>query len=112
MVATDRSLGLAEQQGVPAEAIGQVREEAYSVFLDAAQLTMTISAVVVIVALLLVVFALPHIQPPRIGDAAPRDTWDEPESVTQHEIAVEQGLADPESTDSAGATGADPAERD
>lgn len=99
VVATDQLLSVAAQQAASAETIDQIRDEAYGVFLDAAHVTMTISAAVVVVALVLVVFALPYIRPPRIGDAAPRDTWDEPEAVTQHEIAVEQGLAEADSTD-------------
>lgn len=97
VVATDRILSGAEEQGAPGEVVEQVRQVAYDTFLDAAHVTMTIAAGVVVIALVLVVFVLPYIRPPSVGDAAPRDTWDEPEEVTQHEIAIEQGLADPES---------------
>jgi hypothetical protein len=60
--------------------------------LDAAHLTMSLCAVMVIIAFFLVLFALPHIRPPREGDLAPEDTWDESQKGTDAAVLAEQGL--------------------
>jgi DHA2 family multidrug resistance protein-like MFS transporter len=92
VIATDAILTGEEQQGLPADAIDLVREGAFDVFLDAAHLTMSLCAVMVIIAFFLVLFALPHIRPPREGDLAPEDTWDESQKGTDAAVLAEQGL--------------------
>ena len=92
VIATDAILTAQEQAGAPEAVLEPVRDAAFNVFLDAAHLTMTVCAVVVIISFFLVLFALPHIRPPREGDHAPQDTWDDPQSVTDEAVLAEQGL--------------------
>ena len=55
---------------------------------------MILSAVMVVIAALLVGFLLPAIQPPRKGDSSPADTWEEDGEATLEAVAEEQHLAD------------------
>lgn len=77
----DRSAGL-----IPPEQIELIRAGAFEAFLTASHITMLLSAIAVTLAALIVAFLLPNIKPPRKGDAAPKDTWDEPEDVTREEV--------------------------
>ncbi len=97
VVATDKALtGVEAQTG---QSLEVVRSSAYEVYLNGAHLTMWISGAVVVVAFLILVIGLPKIEPPRAGDRAPSDTWDEPEAVTQDAILAEQGLTSPDPAD-------------
>ncbi len=100
IVATSAILTTAEQQGQAPEAlIETVRAGAFEAFLSASHVTMILSAVVVVIAALLVGFLLPVIQPPRKGDTSPADTWDEDAEATLDAIAQEQGEPDPDQQD-------------
>lgn len=92
IVATNAILTAAEQQGqAPADLIETVRAGAFEAFLSASHVTMILSAVVVVIAALLVAFLLPTIQPPRKGDSSPPDTWEKDGEATLEAIAEEQG---------------------
>ncbi|MEI2718453.1 MAG: MFS transporter [Candidatus Nanopelagicales bacterium] len=94
IVATDAILTAASQQGLAAPSqIEVIRQGAFDAFLTASHTTMILSAIMVIVAALLVGFGLPAISPPQARDASPPDTWDEPDpEVTLDEVAREQHL--------------------
>lgn len=94
IVATDAILTTASQQGLaPAEQIEVLRQGAFDAFLSASHTTMILSAVMVIIAALLVGFGLPAITPPQAREHSPRDTWDDPDpSATLTEVAEEQHL--------------------
>ena len=95
IVATDAILTAASQQGLAAPSqIEVIRQGAFDAFLTASHTTMILSAIMVIVAALLVGFGLPAISPPQARDASPPDTWDEPDpEVTLDEVAREQHLS-------------------
>ena len=95
IVATSAILTSAQEQGLaPAGIIETVRSGAYEAFLSASHTTMILSAVMVVIAALLVGFLLPSIRPPRQGDESPADTWDRDGEATLEEVAHEQGLPD------------------
>ena len=77
VIATVRVLDAAAAQGAPAELVDQARQGAYEAFLDAAHLTSTISATVVLLAAVIVGVFLPFIAPPRKGDGAPEENPDQ-----------------------------------
>lgn len=108
IVATDAILTTAADQGVaPEDVITTVRDGAYEAFLNASHTTMLLSAVMVVVAALLVGFLLPAIQPPRKGDVSPADTWEEDGEATADAIAAEQHLDPGEETATRTADSAD-----
>ncbi len=109
IVATSAILTSAQEQGLaPAGIIDTVRSGAYEAFLSASHTTMILSAVMVVIAALLVGFLLPGIKPPRKGDESPDDTWDEDGEATLKQVAHEQGLpqdvAEPGTAGVSGAT--------
>ena len=73
VIATMGVLDQATADGLPAAVVNTVREAAYADFLAASHLTSLISVIVVIVAVLVVGFGLPHITPltkkTEVGDA-------------------------------------------
>ena len=73
VIATMGVLDQATSDGLPAAVVNTVREAAYADFLAASHLTSLISVIVVIVAVLVVGFGLPHITPltkkTEVGDA-------------------------------------------
>ena len=73
VIATMGVLEQATSDGLPATVVNTVREAAYADFLAATHLTSLISVIVVIVAVLVVGFGLPHITPltkkTEVGDA-------------------------------------------
>ncbi|MDZ7577859.1 MAG: MFS transporter [Candidatus Nanopelagicales bacterium] len=94
VVATNQVLSAWESQGgVPTDQIELIRAGAFEAFLGASQVAVAISTVMVVIAALLVAFLLPRIRPPRVGDRSPRDTWDQPQEVTEREIENVMGLA-------------------
>lgn len=96
IVATDAVLTGAQQQGgIPESVIEPIRQGAYGAFLSASHVTMILSAVMVVIAALIVGFLLPAIQPPRKGDASPPDTWDEGAAATEEAVDAEQRVPDP-----------------
>lgn len=81
VIATMGVLDQATADGLPAAVVNTVREAAYADFLAASHLTSLISVIVVIVAVLVVGFGLPHITPPtkktEVGEAPiPEDPAD------------------------------------
>lgn len=74
IVATDGLLSGLEQSGAPATVVDGLRSAAYDAFLNSAHATYLVSVTVVVVAALLVAFALPHIVPPRKDAAVPADS--------------------------------------
>ncbi len=96
VVATSAILdGVAAQGTLPAEQIDAVRQSAFESFLGAAHTTMTLSAVFVVIAALVVLFLLPHISPPRKGDESPADTWDSGGEATEEAVLHAQHLDEP-----------------
>lgn len=73
VIATMGVLDQATANGLPAAVVNTVREAAYADFLAASHLTSLISVIVIIVAVLVVGFGLPHITPltkkTEVGDA-------------------------------------------
>jgi hypothetical protein len=81
VIATMGVLDQATADGLPVAVVNAVREAAYADFLAASHLTSLISVIVVIIAVLVVGFGLPHITPltkkTEVGDApAPVDPAD------------------------------------
>ena len=74
IVATDGLLSGLEQSGAPATVVDGLRSAAYDAFLNSAHATYLVSVTVVVVAALLVAFALPHIVPPRKDAEVPADS--------------------------------------
>jgi MFS transporter, DHA2 family, multidrug resistance protein len=105
VIAADRILDQALQQGVPATVVEPLRQGAYDAFLSAAHVTSFISVVVIVIAALIVGFLLPPITPPAKGDravGAPRDATDalvlEEVAHYQQEAAEEYGVDEEPST--------------
>lgn len=71
IIATDAVL---DQVNAPAAVVEQVRAQAYEVFLDASHLTYYVSFAIVVIAALVVAFALPRIAPPRKEGPPPEDS--------------------------------------
>ncbi len=71
IVATDALLGGLEQAGTPTAVVEALRSAAFDAFITSAHITYVVSAVVVMIAALLVGFALPHIAPPRKREEPP-----------------------------------------
>ncbi len=95
VVATNAILTELEQGGQIQVAVAETaRQGAFDAFLDAAHVTMSISAAVVAVAALLVGFGLPAIRPPQRDNESPPDTWDSDPAVTEEFVEREEGLAD------------------
>ena len=74
IVATDGLLSSLEQSGAPATVIDALRASAFDSFLTSAHVTYILSVTVVVIAALLVGFALPKITPPRKHVAVPDDS--------------------------------------
>jgi hypothetical protein len=74
IVATDGLLAALEQSGVPAAVLDALRTSAYDAFLTSSHVTYLVSVSVVVVAALLVAFALPVITPPRKDAMVPADS--------------------------------------
>lgn len=74
IVATDGLLSGLEQSGAPATVIDALRASAFDSFLASAHVTYIISVTVVVIAALLVAFALPVITPPRKDVPVPEDS--------------------------------------
>jgi EmrB/QacA subfamily drug resistance transporter len=64
IVETVGVLGQAASVGAPADVVAQIKDAAFTAFLDASQLTSAIAAGVVLLAAIVVVVALPHMRPP------------------------------------------------
>jgi ABC-type sulfate transport system permease component len=79
-------LSQASSLGAPAELLQQIRDAAFSSFLDASHVTAFISAAVVGIAAIVVGFALPTMRPPkdeRIKPEAPEATVTLPTDVRE-----------------------------
>ena len=98
IVATDGLLSGLEQSGAPATVIDALRASAFDSFLASAHVTYIISVSVVVLAALLVAFALPKITPPRKHVAVPDDSPTD-ELVREEEAAYPEQLAEEISDD-------------
>ena len=98
IVATDGLLSGLEQSGAPATVIDALRASAFDSFLSSAHVTYLISVSVVVIAALLVAFALPKITPPRKHMAVPDDSSTD-ELVREEEAAYPEQLAEEISDD-------------
>ena len=98
IVATDGLLSGLEQAGAPATVIDALRASAFDSFLASAHVTYIISVSVVVIAALLVAFALPKITPPRKHMAVPDDSSTD-ELVREEEAAYPEQLAEEISDD-------------
>ena len=98
IVATDGLLSGLEQSGAPATVIDALRASAFDSFLASAHVTYIISVSVVVLAALLVAFALPKITPPRKHVAVPDDSSTD-ELVREEEAAYPEQLAEEISDD-------------
>lgn len=98
IVATDGLLSGLEQSGAPATVIDALRASAFDSFLASAHVTYIISVSVVVIAALLVAFALPKITPPRQHVAVPDDSATD-ELVREEEAAYPEQLAEEISDD-------------
>ena len=98
IVATDGLLSGLEQSGAPAKVIDALRASAFDSFLASAHVTYIISVSVVVLAALLVAFALPKITPPRKHVAVPDDSPTD-ELVREEEAAYPEQLAEEISDD-------------
>ena len=98
IVATDGLLSGLEQSGAPAKVIDALRASAFDSFLASAHVTYIISVSVVVLAALLVAFALPKITPPRKHVAVPDDSSTD-ELVREEEAAYPEQLAEEISDD-------------
>jgi EmrB/QacA subfamily drug resistance transporter len=113
VVSTVGVLQAATQQGLSPEAAAQAQAGAFDAFLSASHLTSVISAAVVFIAAVVVLFLLPHIDPPRRDRplTPPADAADalvkEHEVTYAAEVAEELGQEAP-----ATSTPGDPAPRD
>jgi len=87
IVATQQVLVQAGDAGVPSAVIDPLRAAAFSDFLSASHLATGISAAVVIIAALLVGFALPHISPPQAPGTKSHATDDVHPSPIDERIA-------------------------
>ncbi|MEZ5115442.1 MAG: MFS transporter [Candidatus Nanopelagicales bacterium] len=100
IVSTVGVLQQATEQGLPASVAGQVQAGAYDAFLTASHLTSIVSAVIVFIAAAVVIFVLPHIDPPRKDApmAPPADAADalvkEHETTYADELLEELGSED------------------
>jgi DHA2 family integral membrane protein (MFS transporter) len=65
VVETMGVLAQAATSGAPMDVINQIRVGAFDAFLDASHITAAISAVIVLVAAVVVGVALPHMRPPK-----------------------------------------------
>ena len=74
IVATDAVIQGLDQAGAPESVVTALQSAAFDAFLESAHVTYVVSAVVVVVATLLVGFGLPRITPPRKDAAVPPDS--------------------------------------
>ena len=93
IVATDGLLAALEQSGVPAAVLEALRSSAYDAFLASSHVTYLVSVSVVVVAALLVAFALPVITPPRKDAMVPDDSSTD-DLVREEEAAYPEQLAE------------------
>jgi DHA2 family multidrug resistance protein-like MFS transporter len=93
IVATDGLLATLEQSGAPAAVLDALRTSAYDAFLTSSHMTYLISVAVVVVATLLVAFALPVITPPRKDAMVPADSSTD-DLVREEEAAYPEQLAE------------------
>jgi len=98
IVATDGLLAALEQSGVPAAVLDALRSAAYDSFLTASHVTYLVSVSVVVVAAVLVAFALPVITPPRKDAVVPDDSSTD-DLVREEEAAYPEQLAEEISDD-------------
>ena len=98
IVATDGLLSGLEQSGAPATVIDALRASAFDSFLASAHVTYIISVSVVVIAALLVAFALPKITPPRKHVAVPDDSSTD-ELVREEQASYPEQLAEEISDD-------------
>ncbi len=87
VVAANVLLDKAAAGGMPSAIVDQLRTGAFDSFLHAAQLTMTISCVVVFVAAAVVAFLLPHITPPERGAHGGGAPASRDDQLVQEEVA-------------------------
>lgn len=86
IVAANAALTTAEQAGMPAALLEQLRQGAYDAFLSASHVTMWVSVGVVVLAAVLVAFLLPVINPPRQRDGRPEVPADPADALVQREV--------------------------
>ena len=98
IVATDGLLAALEQSGVPAAVLDALRSAAYDSFLTASHVTYLVSVSVVVVAAVLVAFALPVITPPRKDAVVPEDSSTD-DLVREEEAAYPEQLTEEISDD-------------
>lgn len=98
IVATDGLLSGLEQSGAPATVVDALRGSAFDAFLASSHVTYIISVSVVVIAALLVAFALPKITPPRKHATVPDDSSTD-ELVREEEAAYPEQLAEEISDD-------------
>jgi len=98
IVATDGLLAALEQSGVPAAVLDALRSAAYDSFLTASHVTYLVSVSVVVVAAVLVAFALPVITPPRKDAVVPDDSSTD-DLVREEEAAYPEQLTEEISDD-------------
>ncbi len=98
IVATDGLLSGLEQSGAPATVVDALRGSAFDAFLASSHVTYIISVSVVVIAALLVAFALPKITPPRKHVTVPDDSSTD-ELVREEEAAYPEQLAEEISDD-------------
>jgi len=65
IIGTVSVLNQAGESGIPASIVAQLQSGAFEAFLNASHITAMISTVVIVIAFFVVVFGLPHIDPPR-----------------------------------------------
>jgi EmrB/QacA subfamily drug resistance transporter len=70
IIAADQVLNQAAASGAPASVVDPLRAGAYQAFLSASHVTSFISFTVIVIAGLIVLFLLPKISPPELGDRA------------------------------------------
>ncbi len=103
IVATAAILARAEEQGMPASMVEQLKAGAYDAFLGASHLTTLISLAVVVIAAVVVGFLLPYIEPPTArmerGEAPPpadaADALVQREAIAYREELAEEVVPDP-----------------
>ncbi|HET7902407.1 MAG TPA: MFS transporter [Candidatus Nanopelagicales bacterium] len=88
IIATVDVLQKAVGQGLPTSVATTVRDGAFTAYLDASHITTLVSAMLALVAALLIWFLLPHITPPRKGAHAPQDRPLHTEGEGHAELAV------------------------
>jgi Na+/melibiose symporter-like transporter len=90
IIGTVSVLSQAGESGIPASTVAQLQSGAFEAFLNASHITSMISTVVIVIALFVVVFGLPKIDPPqKIRIELPTPVPDPAHSNTNAVIAAE-----------------------